>query len=49
MNLESDYTNLRKIMELLDQSPRLYRLAWACVAVAAAYALAAIITAVRWW
>jgi|GEM_PF-6803111 len=33
MNLESDYTNLRKIMELLDKSPRLRRLVITLLAV----------------
>jgi|GEM_PF-3298822 len=41
------------IMELLDKSPRLHRLAWACIATWVLCTLVAnladIITAVRWW
>jgi len=36
-------------MESLNQSPRLLRLAWACIAVAGIFAVSALVSALRWW
>jgi len=44
-----DFTALGKIMEYLDNSPRLCRMVWACIGVAGVYVSAVLITAIRWW
>jgi len=47
--LKPDYRALSILMESLNQSPKLLRLAWACIAVAGTFAVSALITALRWW
>jgi len=44
-----DYRALKTIMDCLDQSPKLLRLAWALIGVAFLFAASSLIAAIRWW
>jgi len=44
-----DYSAIGKVMELIDESPRLHRLAWALVLIGLLFGAAAVISAIRWW
>jgi len=44
-----DYSAIGRIMELLEESPELRRLAWACIVAVYGYIAVLLIAAIRWW
>jgi hypothetical protein len=44
-----DFRPIVTALETLDNSPRLARMTWAVIGVAAMFGLAALVQSIRWW